>query len=874
MEFWRIYRVVRARRWMILALMLVALLTVWAAKHVADEQKEYGAVAYVQPSPAAMNPLGLPQDKNGGGVMGRTYDRFTRLSLFIQSITGQQDEALALASRSPIEQKEAVIRALLGSNYPKYQKQVHDDPAGRAKLADQVLTNYHVPTDPQIWTARTVTPEMRDQIREGLNPAPYYSKTVDQTPGGTSPTATMLDLILVPVHASNPQFAIQVANLTAASFINDYHDSGTQDYQNAVVQAQAKQKQAKAALDKATDAVENFKKRTGIFDLTAFATGQATNLQTLKDSQNRAQVALASARQSIAQLQSQLSATKPTITTNLDPNSRPEVQQAAAKLNQEQAALQTLEQQYTPENFKIKQAQAQLQADTAAYQRLLKEPYVTSHENPRYTQLQADLGTQRTQAAGLAATVSQQAQQIRAMEASNSSTLPEAEKNINKLKNDQAQAESNWKAAQQSYVNLIASNKALKNGLIQFNQPAQEAPPDTMGPGLISLLIYAALLSLVIGIGLALGLDYLDNRIQTVGDAQKLLGMPISAVIPALPATDPKSATRLLLTDPLSPGAEAYRLLRTDLLFTAEDKPFKSLMCATAKPGQGATTTICNLAVALAQVGKNVILIDADLRRPHLHDYFGVSNDKGLTSLLQGDCEMGEALKHTDIDKLVLLPSGPLPLNPAELLASPQMRSLHERLKPHTDFILIDTPSAIAFSDSAILASFMDAVLLVMRAQEAPRGGESRVKELLSKARANVVGVVLNGVKPELVDSAYYHSAYYPQITTTLPNAGALPPPVENAPLGLNAPANGQPLRDGYEQTLMGVRINHSHLHLSPPDAPHESNGHASVAEAVAVNPDGLAESTTQVKRPDKDKPQKGRFSLRSIFGTDEPGER
>ncbi|MDQ2686640.1 MAG: hypothetical protein M3Y28_02110, partial [Armatimonadota bacterium] len=198
MEFWRIYRIVLARRWMILALMLVALLTVWAAKHIADEQKEYGATAYVQPSPAAMNPLGLPQDKNGGGVLGRTYDRFSRLALFTQSIAGQQDEALALASRPPIEQKEAVVRALLGSNYPKYQKQIHDDPSSRAKLTDQVLTNYHVPTDPQIWTARTITSEMRKQVNDGLHPAPYYSDTVNQTPGGTSPTATMLDLILIP----------------------------------------------------------------------------------------------------------------------------------------------------------------------------------------------------------------------------------------------------------------------------------------------------------------------------------------------------------------------------------------------------------------------------------------------------------------------------------------------------------------------------------------------------------------------------------------------------------------------------------------------------------------------------------------------------
>ena len=220
---------------------------------------------------------------------------------------------------------------------------------------------------------------------------------------------------------------------------------------------------------------------------------------------------------------------------------------------------------------------------------------------------------------------------------------------------------------------------------------------------------------------------------QTIPDAEKLLGMPVSAVIPAMPPGDPRHQTRLTVSDPLSPIAESYRLLRTDLLFTAEDKPFKSLMAATAKPGQGATTTICNLAVALASVGKRVILIDADLRRPKLHGFFNVSNETGLTSLLRDECELEEALKVTDIDNLLVLPSGPLPLNPAELLASQKMRALHERLKPHTDFVLVDTPSAIAFSDSSILASYLDAVMIVVRAQETPRGSEIQLKNLLEQ---------------------------------------------------------------------------------------------------------------------------------------------
>jgi len=150
-------------------------------------------------------------------------------------------------------------------------------------------------------------------------------------------------------------------------------------------------------------------------------------------------------------------------------------------------------------------------------------------------------------------------------------------------------------------------------------------------------------------------------------------------------------------------------------------------------------------------------------------------------------------------------------VNPSELLASQKMRTLHERLKPHTDFILVDTPSAIAFSDSTILSSFLDSVLLVVRAQEAPRGGEHHVREMLNKARANIVGVVLNGVKPQLVDSYFYHSAYYPPPPVERTGAHALPAPPDQS---RSVPPG---LPDGYEPTLMGVTFNHAY---PPPQSP------------------------------------------------------
>lgn len=883
MEFWRLYRVVVARRWIILALVLLALVTVVAAKKIADDRMQYTAFSIVYPSTEAMKAGGMFQD-NKSGVLGQTYDRPSRLSLFIQSIKGQQDTALDSVAEPPLEQKREIARAL--SNQLSGRDRVrYAGPKASEATIDALLKHYRVPTDPAIWTARTVTPEMQQEVRDSLEDGvfPRLENSVNQTPGANNPTPTMTDYIQIQVHATNPQFALQIANLLAARFINYYHDSGAQAYQAQKSQAAEAQRQANKTLDRAQTALVNFEQQTGIVNLPLQSTNSVNNLQSLQQSRDQAQTQFAAASQSVAELTNQLRSTPPTLDTKLNPQARPEVQQAEVTLEKEQAALQTMADRYTPDYPPLQHARQQLKHDQAAYQKLLAQPYVSSTANPRYAQVQTELGTARNQMVSAQATLKALDQRINVLKKSNSSTIPEAEKRLAKLQNAFTTAKNNKQAADKAYYQLVATNKEFNSGLITLTNPAEMALPDTTGPSLAALLVYAGILSLIIGVGIALGLDYLDNRVQTAGDAEKLLGMPISALIPALPSGDPRQVTRLLVTDPLSPGAEAYRLLRTDLLFTAEDKPFKSLMCATAKPGQGATTTICNLAVALAQIGKRVILIDADLRRPHLHDYFGTSNETGLTTLLRNECELEEALKITDVDNLLLLPSGPLPLNPAELLASPRMRTLHERMKPHTDFILIDTPSAIAFSDSAILASFMDAVLLVMRAQEAPRGGEGRVKEMLAKARANVVGVVLNGVKPQLVDSYYYHSAYYPQITTAPPpTAGALPPPVvEEAPLGLSAPVANAPTlpeptgaRDGYEPTLMGVRLNHAHLHLSKTATAEPSADATSIQPApdfpAAVNLDDEAGSTREMKPLVETKPSRSRFSLRTLFGTDD----
>jgi len=849
MNFWRIYRLVLARIPLILGLMAVALASVLVAKKVADAQTQYVATAEVLPSPKAMDPGGLYQD-NKTGTQSQTYDRLSRMSLFRTKLESQQADALDIATRPSLEQKRIVVRAL-SNQLTGTGRRLWKKPGVTETQLDSVLKLFRVPTDPGIWAPRTVTPALEKTIRDGFDATPVYDEKVSQSPGSDHPSPTMTDYISVSVRAPTPQMAQQIATLTAAAFVNDYYDSGMQEYRASYQNYADNQKQAKAEVDRAENALQDYRERTGIVDLEAQTAGDVKDLELLKQQSEQAQTQLDSANGAAATIRQQMAQTSPQNVVPLDSLSRPEVLALGTKIEQDTANLQVLATRYTPSNPDYQRAVTALNAEKAQLVRLKAQPYVVAQVNPQFQQLKAQEDNEQAEAARAAAAVSRASAQIAALQQSNSHTLPEAQKVLAQLQNAYDTAVANKKAADAAYHNLVTNQKLLDNGLISLASAAQYAEPDRSGPSLPLLLIYAALLSLVIGVGIIIGLDSLDNRIQTIGDAERLLGMPISAVIPEMENTDPHSRVRMIVSEPLSPVAESYRLLRTDLLFSADDKPFKSIMGATAKPGQGATTTICNLAVALAQVGKRVVLIDADLRRPKLHDFFHTTNETGLTSLLRDECTMEEALKITDIDNLLLLPSGPLPMNPSELLASQRMRTLHERLKPHTDFILVDTPSAIAFSDSAILASFMDAVLLVMRAQEAPRGGEKQVREMLSKARANVVGVVLNGVKPQLVDSYHYHAAYYPQVTKA-----ALAPPALSAPtLEAEPPA----LKPGYEQTLMGVTLDHRRLTAEARSEPPQ-----------VVDESHVGEETTMVDAMPKEANGKHGFSLRSLFGTDD----
>ncbi|MEK6334543.1 MAG: polysaccharide biosynthesis tyrosine autokinase [Acidobacteriota bacterium] len=300
-------------------------------------------------------------------------------------------------------------------------------------------------------------------------------------------------------------------------------------------------------------------------------------------------------------------------------------------------------------------------------------------------------------------------------------------------------------------------------------------PHEPIGPARLRNVVIAFILSLVAGIGVAFLLDFLDDTLKSVDDVDRYLHLPALALIPSVrddkrlrgePAPNPGETTALAMVDDVrSPIAESYRHLRTSLLLSSAGTPPRTILVTSSQPSEGKTTTAINTAFMLAQTGAQVLIIDCDLRRPRLHAHFNLSNARGLTNCLSGDSNDLDSLIQTyeKQPNLKLMPSGPIPPNPAELLGSEEMRKLLVTLSEKFTHIIVDSPPAISFTDASILSTFVDGVILVVHGGRSSRAVVRRAKQQLLDVGANIFGVVLNNVKIEAHDYQYagYYSGHY-----------------------------------------------------------------------------------------------------------------
>lgn len=208
---------------------------------------------------------------------------------------------------------------------------------------------------------------------------------------------------------------------------------------------------------------------------------------------------------------------------------------------------------------------------------------------------------------------------------------------------------------------------------------------------------------------------------------------------------------------PKDPVAEQYRTIRTNIQFSDADQDIKSIVLTSTGPGEGKSTTASNLATVYAQQGLRVLLIDADLRKPTAHYTFRLENHVGLTNVLTKQSTLGQAVQTTEVPELFLLTSGPIPPNPAELLASNNMTELLKEMKEQFDMVIFDTPPVLAVADAQILANKVDGSILVVSSGKTDKEAAVKAKELLLKANAKVLGAVLNNRKMEEGSDYYYY---------------------------------------------------------------------------------------------------------------------
>ena len=322
---------------------------------------------------------------------------------------------------------------------------------------------------------------------------------------------------------------------------------------------------------------------------------------------------------------------------------------------------------------------------------------------------------------------------------------------------DLAALEARLVSLRSTYSTLLTFSSNNVSNLVSVVEPAV-APQGPISPRPLLNALLAAVLGLLVVAGLAAATAYFDDTITDADEVQAVAGLSTLGTIPQLRGDAARSELYRLaaLLYPRAGVTEAYRTLRSNVEFASVDAPIRTLLVTSSTPGEGKTITASNLAVVFAQSGRQVLLVDADLRKPGIHRVFDLPNTHGLTTLLRNDLMDLEAIARvTEQENLRVVTTGPLPPNPAELLGSQRMRVILERLRIGGDLLILDSPPLQAVTDAAILSSFSDATLLVIDARKS-RGRTVRLaREALARAGATVVGAVLNRVS-DRTGSSYY----------------------------------------------------------------------------------------------------------------------
>ncbi|HEV2765085.1 MAG TPA: polysaccharide biosynthesis tyrosine autokinase, partial [Pyrinomonadaceae bacterium] len=548
------------------------------------------------------------------------------------------------------------------------------------------------------------------------------------------------NLVTLRYRHTSPELAQQVANTLAQTFVENNITREASGTENAAEKLSQKIAELQQEVKSRDDAAVRFAQQN---DLPADLSGTAPSTNLPFERLQMLQKQLLEAENDRKNLEALYKAAS----TESNPNAIPEVEQnkrvqdLRKKLDELQQKRDELLVLYTPEWPEVQRVNAQIKVLEESLKEAprevvgsMKKRYEAALDRERSLRVSHDRQKRETSAQGIAAVTYAQMK-------------------------SELETQKQYLATLRQRYNEIENTAGDRPNNVTITNAAR-TPREPVGPPRLRTIILAFVLSLGAGIGLAFLLDYLDDTLKTVDDVDRYLHLPSLALIPSrfdrkrlkgrpAPAAEGGDVTALALTsDVRSPIAEAYRHLRTSLLLSSAGQPPKTILITSSQPSEGKTTTAVNTAVMLAQTGADVLILDCDLRRPRIHANFGVSNARGLTNYLSGERDLSTLVQNYErLANLKILPSGPIPPNPAELLGSNEMRRLLGALAERYTHIVIDSPPAISFTDASILSTLVDGVMLVVHGGRSSRAVVRRAKQQLVDVGANIFGVVLNNVK-------------------------------------------------------------------------------------------------------------------------------
>ncbi|NCJ07065.1 polysaccharide biosynthesis tyrosine autokinase [Synechococcales cyanobacterium C] len=586
------------------------------------------------------------------------------------------------------------------------------------------------------------------------------------------------DVLQLRYRSANPQLAAMTVNQLMQTYLQNSVQLSRSQTQAARQFIEEQLPRTETELRQAEQSLRQFKEVNGIVELSQEATATVSELSGLRGQISETQAQYLEAQENSSQLRQQFGMTAAQALAVGRLSESAGVQgtlRELQKVEDQLAVAATIYAEAHPELTELRNQQAALQQTLQGRVSETVGGNALASSSTQMGTFSLDLATdlvraevaQRSLAERLAGLQSEfAAYQNRAQ------ILPGLEQQYRQL---QRQVE----VAQITYQNLL---KGLQDAQLAENQTIGNArvldpavvPDKAVSPRILRNLTLGVFFGFISGVGVALLLETLDNRVKTVKDVRAIYNFVLLGSIPLLresrsslwKTNDPDSNPPLLTLrdDTHSMSSEAYRMLLANLKFVRSDQPLKVMIMTSAMPGEGKSTTVANLALAMVELGARVLIIDADFRRPSQHHLWERPNRTGLSNVLVEPSTFPYALIRNETENLDVLTAGVLPPSPVALLDSQAMRSLLENVKAQYDYVLIDTPPLAAAADALILGQMVDGVILVARPEVLNRSAAVMAREALQQAHQPVVGMVINGVIPENeADSYYYYYArsYY-----------------------------------------------------------------------------------------------------------------